>query len=209
MKNNKDLVYIFGGLCIFLILFIGIIVVVFSLPSFSYVRNDCSKVIKSQQNVDIQPLVDLDLNIIQGMTSAVKDGFSKYYDVATPPSYDYGNVASIWLYNRRQGNSDEYIINLYLDNINAYQQICPQAMDQYNPNGFSIGVDGDTKYCISYIQQLLSDPVGGCQPIERYTSYVVIEKGDFVVKITEFTSTKESKAKDEIIRLLAEILRGE
>ncbi len=209
MKSNKDLFYVFVGLGIFLIIMIGGILLAFSLPPFLYARNDCSKVIESRQSVDIQPLVDLDLNIKPGITSAIKDGLPKYYDVAIPPSYDYGDEASIWFYNRREGKSDEYILNLAINNTGAYHEFCPPSMAPVEQKNYLIGARGDTKFCISPIQQQLSDPVGGCKPIERYTSYVVVEKGSLTAKLTEFTSSKDSTEKDAIIRLLAEMLGGE
>ena len=72
---------------------------------------------------------------------------------------------------------------------------------------FVFGGSEDNQYCVSYIATELNDPEGLCLQTGRYESFVVFQKGRFVITIKEMTKDRNSRAKDKAIKLLAQAIK--
>lgn len=75
----------------------------------------------------------------------------------------------------------------------------------YKPDlsDFTYGDGGGSQYCISYVRQARATPDGLCRPLGYYSSFVVFQKGNLLIVISEETSDKASTMKEDVIKQLA------
>lgn len=59
-----------------------------------------------------------------------------------------------------------------------------------------------SQYCITYLEEMRAGPEAFNKPLGRYDSYIVIQKGNLVINITERTNSVErDMLNDEILQL--------
>lgn len=164
----------------------------------------CNHETRSPQVVDASPwlslawqeradtVADLDLSIFDSYTLIIP----KWVD------------ATIYYHAGEGGHPNESYLQVDVElNDNAgqaeigLQKRCHWHAPDSEPQGNDKG-----RYCASYVVEEMADPEGLCLPSGLYNSYVVLQKDNLVITVHEWTRDKNSRRKDQVIRLLAEEL---
>lgn len=149
------------------------------------ILNDCDDVIHYRQNVNVAPLMNLEIPPDMDLTNwtnshAAEDSIGRI-----------GVFTNVERFPTIEAASSQFYIE------------CERR--PYRPDNVYGGQD-DNRYCISYVETVRADPEGLCQPLGQYASYVIIQKGNVIIALYELSDQRTSTAKDEAIRRLADEL---
>jgi hypothetical protein len=140
----------------------------------------CQDVIPYRRDVDIAPLMDLDI----------------------PTDLDLSQWTNSEASSQHIGSSGVFINAERFPSVaDAYQEFRSECDSWGSPAKY--GGQGDYQYCISAIRTLRDDPEGLCVSQGRYSSYVFIQKSDVIFEIYEETVDKDSTKKDTAIKQIA------
>jgi hypothetical protein len=165
--------------CLLLTAFILLILAFACGPTILPILNQCQDVIPHRRDANIAPLMDL----------------------VIPAGFDL----SKWT--NKEAELQSMGRNGVFTNVERFSSIAA-AHEEFNFKcdswGASVnyGGQGDNQYCISAIRTLREDPEGLCISVGRYSSYVIIQKGDVIIEIHEESSDKNSTQKDIAIEQL-------
>lgn len=197
---------------IYLLASIFIIIIIILIFIFYYLRE-----IKSPQYVNIDPIKRLKLN---SSINNIKDIFDSYELIVSDGIHKtngYKNPSGIkeWIrkkYYEKDKKDYSYIdvdLELFYKVKDARESYDWESKGMwYKPNlaDFIFGGNGDDRYCVSYVKEARADPEGLYLPMGYYYSFVIFQKNNLLIIIKEQTSHKDSRRKDNIINILAELL---
>jgi len=179
------------------------------------ISSRCKKVYRSPQNVDVKPLADLKLkNKIESLQGVIAyddaiviDGRHIQANNTTNPdgmkewvekNYNLGGCSNI---------TASFMLFYELQSANIFFDNYPIPSDMKDKfQGMILGGTGNDRYRISYVEEAVSDPEGGCKPMGYFNSHVAFQKNNLVIVIGETTNNKNSQSKNSIIRDIAKTL---
>lgn len=177
----------------------------------------CGEIWAGKQNVNVQPLYDLDLNLkdvenisdlidLKIFEDNIKIQEDNYVWVSlSGPNKKFLDIpsgSSMWITFRLANNLESSRKN--------FEIYCTKESSGWASSNVEYGGSQDNQYCISYIQQYRTSPESLCRPMDQYVSYVLFQKDRLVIELFEtiYSETGHDLAfsKDAVILKLAEEL---
>jgi hypothetical protein len=177
----------------------------------------CGEIWAGKQNVNVQPLYDLDLNlkdvenisdlidlkIFEGNIKIQEDNYV-WVSLSGPNKMflDIPSGSSMWITFRLANNLESS-----RENFEIY---CTKESSGWASSSVEYDGSQDNQYCISYIQQYRTSPESLCRPMNQYVSYVLFQKDRLLIELFETIHSDTGRdlifSKDAIILKLAEEL---
>jgi hypothetical protein len=167
-------------------LLIGFVLLVLAIaynPTLLSILNNCEDLNPYRRDVKVAPLMNLDIpedfDLSQWTNKEID--FQSYESRNVPTNVKrFSSIASasdVFHYECEEVHSNPHVI---------------------------YGGQGDNKYCISAVETERADLEGLCAPNGTYNSYVIIQKGNVVIKIYDRSDDKYSTKRDIAIEQLAQ-----
>ncbi len=185
----------------------------------------CGEIYAGDQEVDISPLYDKDIDI--GSVQQIKDIidlslFDTIHNLKDPilsqDSYSGAFISAIFfdggkLLEELPGITRSYVeVTLILekDSLEASKYInseCESPLFIDKTRIIKGGIE-DNRYCISYIKEIRDSIEVFCLPRNEYSSFVIFQKGRLIIFLDEFSTVPNTSNKNIIIQFLADNLKN-